>query len=145
MNINDIDGVYAIELAAHRAPWSRSILHDCVMVHYDCYVIEVDNKEGVVLAGYIIYRIQEKSCHVLNICIAPASQGKGYGQYLLKNRIDSMTSASIETVNLEVRPSNLTALHIYQKMGFQQVGTKRGYYRDWQSIEDAVVLQKNLS
>lgn len=144
MNISDIDGVYAIEVVGHRTPWSRNILHDCVMVHYDCFVIEVVSKNEVVLAGYMISRIQEKSSHVLNVCIAPALQGKGYGQVLLKNRLDSMTSAAIETVLLEVRPSNSIALHIYQKMGFQPTGTKRGYYRDGESIEDAVVLQKKL-
>ena len=144
MQNSDIDSVYAIETVAHRAPWSREILSDCVFVGYDCRVLEVDNvtEMGVELASYVISRYTDNICHILNLCVATALQGKGYGQLLLQNVIDSPTKPAIDLVILEVRPSNKVALRLYEKMGFQQVSTKRGYYRDGLSIEDAVVLHK---
>ncbi len=144
MQSGDIDNVFAIELVAHRSPWSREILSDCVFVGYDCRVLDIDNATGVELAGYIICRYNDAICHILNLCVAPALQGKGYGQFLLQHVIDFPAKPALETVLLEVRPSNLTALRLYKKMGFQQVGIKRGYYRDEQVIEDAVVLQKQI-
>ncbi len=144
MQLSDIDSVFAIEIAAHQAPWTRDILRDCVALHYDCHVIEIDNASEVKLAGYIICRSHENSCHVLNLCIATALQGKGYGQYLLKNRLDALQATPIDSVTLEVRRSNLSAMHLYQKLGFEKVRIKRGYYRDGQSIEDAIVLKKNV-
>jgi len=144
MQSDDIDNVYAIELAGHRSPWSRDILRDCVLVNYDCRVIEVVTSVGVTLAGYIICRYVETVCHILNLCIKPALQGKGYGQFLLKHVIDTQKNTPVDTIILEVRPSNLVAIHVYQKMGFQQTGIKPGYYQDVNIIEDAVVLQKKL-
>lgn len=141
MQLNDIDTVYAIELVAHIAPWSREILHDCVLVGYDCRVLEVDNT----LASYVINRYYENICHVLNLCVAPASQNKGYGRFLLQNVIDSLKDTDFSTVLLEVRPSNAAALHLYRKMGFRQVGIKKDYYSEGPELEDAIVLQKNLS
>ena len=140
----DIDSVYAIELVAHRAPWSREIISDCVFVGYDCRVLEIINDADVEIAGYIMCRYHDSTCHVLNLCVAPASQRKGHGQCLLQQVIDSPAKPGIDTVLLEVRLSNTGAQHLYQKMGFQQIAIKRGYYRDDQNIEDAIVLQKNI-
>ncbi len=138
----DIDRVYAIELIAHRAPWSRNILSDCVFVGYDCRVLEIKNETKVELASYMICRYNDNICHILNLCVAPALQGRGYGQMLLQDVIDSPAQPTVESFLLEVRPSNAAALRLYQKMGFQQVGLKPGYYRDEQGVEDAVLLQK---
>jgi ribosomal-protein-alanine N-acetyltransferase len=140
----DIDSVYAIELAGHRSPWSRDILRDCVLVNYDCRVIEVVTNVGIMLAGYVICRYDEKMCHILNLCIKSTLQGKGYGQFLLRNVINTQKNTPVDTIILEVRPSNIVAIHVYQKIGFQQTGIKPGYYHDENIIEDAVILQKKL-
>ena len=144
MRNDDIDRVYAIEEVAHRAPWSRQILNDCVLVNYDCRVLEIESDKELELAGYVISRYDGDICHVLNICIAPALQNKGYGQFLLQNVIDSLTKSAFGSLLLEVRPSNPAALHIYQKMGFKQTGIKRGYYREGSVIEDGIVLEKQI-
>ncbi|MCP0914472.1 MULTISPECIES: ribosomal protein S18-alanine N-acetyltransferase [Legionella] len=142
MQTDDIDEVYAIELMAHRAPWSRNILSDCVLVGYDCRVLELLATERKEIVGYIIARYHGNVCHVLNLCITPAQQGKHYGRFLLGQLIKSLNEIEVSKVVLEVRPSNTAALSLYQKMGFEKVGTKTAYYCDEQGIEDAVVLEK---
>lgn len=144
MQLSDIDRVYAIEVAGHRAPWGREILSDCVFVGYDCRVLEIHHDPAVELVSYIICRNSEAICHVLNLCVAPTAQRRGYGEFLLEQVIKSLPRPDIQTIVLEVRPSNQAALHLYKKMGFLQVGTKRGYYREGPEAEDAVVLQKQL-
>lgn len=143
MQNSDLDSVYAIEAAAHKAPWSRDILWDCIYIAYDCRVLELVEGAEVKLIGYIISRFHDKICHILNICIDPTQQAKGYGQFLLQNLLDEIINTDTQSVILEVRPSNAPALHIYNKSGFQQIGIKSSYYQDPDgSIEDAVVLQK---
>ena len=144
MQNGDIDSVYSIELVAHRAPWSREIISDCVLVGYDCRVLELVDDAGVEIAGYIICRYHDGVCHILNLCIPPSLQRKGYGQFLLQYVIDSPAVKGTNSALLEARPSNKGALHLYNKMGFQQVGYKRGYYRDDPVVEDAIVLQKQM-
>ena len=48
--------------------------------------------------------------------------------------------AGVEGMYLEVRPSNLRALALYERAGFELLGRRRGYYRARGGTEDAVVL-----
>jgi ribosomal-protein-alanine N-acetyltransferase len=143
MQNDDVDSVYAIEMVAHRDPWSHEILRDCVFVNYDCRILEIDRDVGRLLAGYVISRHDENSCHILNLCVSPTLRNNGYGQFLLQNVIDSQKSP-IEKIRLEVRPSNFIALQLYKKMGFEQKEIKHGYYQDSQGVEDGVVLEKKI-
>ena len=144
MNQSDIDAVYSIEMAAHRAPWPRDILAECLHAGFDCRVVESLEGNEVSLIGYVMCRYTENSCHILNLCVTPPLQGKGYGQLLLQDLIDSPAEAFVYKLVLEVRPSNIIANRLYKKMGFEQTGLKRGYYRDNQTIEDAMILEKKL-
>ena len=145
MRVDDVDSVYAIELIAHRVPWSREIIRDCVLVKYDCRILEIEADTVPALASYIVSRYDLNTCHVLNLCVTPHMQGKGYGRFLLQNLINSQEGTSINRMILEVRPSNTRALNLYQKMGFQQIGIKKDYYKDIDGTEDGVVLEKILN
>ncbi|MCL5271741.1 MAG: ribosomal protein S18-alanine N-acetyltransferase [Gammaproteobacteria bacterium] len=145
MKESDIDNVYSIETNVHIAPWSRDILRDCVLVGYDCRVLEINNGDSPILGGYIISRISNKSCHILNVCITKPLQSKGLGRKLLQTLLYSLTKFTDTTsVVLEVRPSNQSAIHLYESMGFVPVETKKDYYKDAHGVEDAVLLKKIL-
>ncbi len=146
MKDTDIDNVYAIETNVHVAPWSRNILRDCVLVGYDCRVLEINNDHnGLALGGYIIARISDNTCHILNFCIAKSFQSKGWGRKFLQTFLQSLSEDNQAAfVVLEVRPSNSSALHLYQTLGFEQVEIKKEYYKDKYGIEDAILLKKQL-
>lgn len=146
MKDTDIDNVYSIEISAHVAPWSKEILRDCVLVGYDCRVLEINHGDNPILGGYIISRISDDTCHVLNFCIARPLQSKGLGRKLLQTVLYSLSKFThIQSVVLEVRPSNSAALHLYQTMGFEQVELKKEYYKDAKGCEDAILFKKNLN
>ncbi|HAU0361540.1 TPA: ribosomal-protein-alanine N-acetyltransferase, partial [Legionella pneumophila] len=139
MKDSDIENVYSIETNVHIAPWSKDILRDCVLVGYDCRVLEINNGDSSILAGYIISRISNNSCHILNLCIAKPLQSKGLGRKLLQTVLYSLSKyTQTESVILEVRPSNSAALHLYETMGFEKVEIKKDYYKDKNSVEDAI-------
>ncbi|CDZ79147.1 ribosomal-protein-alanine N-acetyltransferase [Legionella massiliensis] len=145
MKQSDIDSVYAIETATHRAPWSRDILSDCVLVGYDCRVFELSDNNVKQIVGYMICRNSQSICHILNLCISAQNQNKGYGKSLLKSVLDTLeANPKITSVVLEVRPSNTAALALYKKFGFQQDSIKEDYYIDGQGTEDAILLKKVL-
>ena len=144
MQVKDIDAVYGIELSAHRAPWGRAIFKDCLLIGYDCRVLEANIDNKLEITGYIISRYQDSLCHVMNLCIAPKHQKKGLGQYLLNSLIESLANINISALILEVRPSNLSALALYRKMGFDEIDIKKSYYHDAGKKEDAIVLAKTL-
>ncbi|KTC67882.1 GCN5-related N-acetyltransferase [Legionella birminghamensis] len=144
MRLEDIDAVYAIEVQGHKAPWSRGILVDCILVGYDCRVIEKKEDNLPIILGYSICRQSFNVCHILNLCIAPSYQHQGVGTQLLSRLLDMPMSPLINTFILEVRPSNYGAIHLYEKMGFLRDGVKEGYYEDQAGVEDAWLYKKVL-
>ena len=58
---------------------------------------------------------------------------------------ESGRSAGAGEAFLEVRPSNLAAIRLYQSMGFEQIGIRRGYYQAPDGREDAIVLRRELA
>ena len=137
MLTSDIDSVYSIEKNAHITPWNKEILRDCVLVGYDCRVISNDKT----ITGYIISRYADNVLHVLNVCIDETMQGRGYGRLLLDAVFTSLPQ-HCRAIILEVRPSNVAAIHLYESMGFTQKEVKQGYYKDLTDTEDAIVLEK---
>lgn len=145
MFFQDIDEVYQIELRAHRAPWSREILRDCVRVGYDARILEQTNGDEKQVVGYLIARRNVTTYHILNLCIATPFQHRGFGKFLLKTVLDPLEKENIDTVILEVRPTNHVAIALYEGFGFERDAIKIGYYRDKGGEEDALLLKKNLT
>lgn len=101
------------------------------------YVILID--ENVV--GYIGCRLIDDICEVLNIAIKKAFQQLGYGTSLLTYVMKDMKSRGIKHMILDVRKSNEHAKHLYEKLGFKHMHTRRHYYKN---NEDALVYKKEI-
>lgn len=136
----DVPDVMAIEVRAYSSPWTEGIFRDCLHVGYSCWVLEGD--EG--LLGYGVMSAGAGEAHLLNLCIAPEAQGQGHGRRLLRHFIEQAMRYHADTVYLEVRPSNCTAIRLYESVGFHQVGLRRGYYPAEKGREDAMVLALEL-
>jgi len=68
----------------------------------------------------------------------------GFGRRLLEHMLERAAASGIGEAFLEVRPSNLAAIRLYQHLGFEQIGIRRGYYQAPDGREDAIVLKLNL-
>lgn len=141
MGSRDLGAIGTIECAAYTHPWSPRIFSDCLRVGYSCWVLEL---EGVV-QGYGIMSVGAGECHILNLCVRPASQQRGFGRMLLAHLLDSAQEHGAERALLEVRPSNGAARRLYRQMGFAQVGVRRAYYPTRDGREDALVLTRPLA
>ncbi len=135
MRNTDLPQVMAIERASYRFPWGEDIFRDCFRANYNCWVCE----EQDTVLGYSILSIAVGEAHVLNICVAPAEQGQGIGRKMLENLIE-LARGRAETMFLEVRPSNTVAIALYQDMGFNEIGIRKGYYEAENGREDAIML-----
>lgn len=145
MQESDLEVVFSIEKNTHVSPWGKKIFRECLLVGYDCRVIEWHNEEQVLVVGYAIVRCSYSTAHLLNICIDRALQCKGYGRQLLQTLINSYSKAKhMNEMMLEVRPSNKRAICLYQSLGFLSVDIKKGYYSDGDQVEDAIVFVKML-
>lgn len=140
MTEDDLPRVAALERESYPFPWSEGIFRDCVRVGYVCRVVEI----GCDLVGYGIMSLGAGEAHILNLCVREAMRGRGIGRTLLRRLLDLAAGAGMEDAFLEVRPSNLAAIRLYQSLGFVPVGVRRGYYQAVGGREDATVLRLAL-
>jgi ribosomal-protein-alanine N-acetyltransferase len=136
----DVAGVAAVERSSYPFPWSEGIFRDCLRVGYLCRVAECDGE----IVAYGIVAMGAGEAHVLNLCVNEAMRGRGVGRQMLQLLVERSAQAGMQDVFLEVRPSNLHAIALYQSVGFIEVGRRRGYYQAVDGREDALVLKLSI-
>ena len=138
--MEDVDRIYAIEQLAYPFPWSRGIFVDCMKVGYDCFGLQI----GKELTGYTIFSCAAGEAHLLNLCIHPDWQHRGYGSLLLEYAINHVARLESEAMFLEVRASNPRATALYENRGFRVIGRRPSYYQAGKEREDAIVMRLEL-
>ncbi len=136
----DVAEVFAVERASYQFPWSEGIFRDCLRVGYVCRVLTL----GGHVIGYGVMSVGAGEAHVLNLCVANEYRCRGLGKRMLRYLLERGAAAGMSEAFLEVRPSNTPAIRLYQATGFEQVGTRRGYYQAVGGREDAAVLRLSL-
>ena len=136
----DVAEVFAVERASYQFPWSEGIFRDCLRVGYVCRVLTLESQ----IIGYGVMSVGAGEAHVLNLCVADTYRCRGLGRRMLGYLLDRGAAAGMSEAFLEVRPSNTAAIRLYQAIGFEQVGMRRGYYQAVGGREDAAVLRLTL-
>ena len=138
----DLDEVVALEESVYPHPWSSSNFVDSLNSNYEAWVLRDQHGE---LLGYFLLMAIVDEAHLLNVAVSAERQGQGLGRFLLNQSVACARGLGMESVLLEVRPSNLRALEIYERYGFQHIGRRKGYYPAAnQQREDAIVMRFSL-
>jgi ribosomal-protein-alanine N-acetyltransferase len=136
MTASDLDAMMAIERVNFPFPWTEGNFKDSMNSGYMCLVME----QGKQLMGYAILMMVLDEAHLLNISVAQSHQGQGWGRYLLLQMMEMGREKGGLNMFLEVRPSNHSALGLYESMGFNEMGIRPGYYPAHNGREDAVLM-----
>lgn len=136
----DLDEVMSLETSGHAYPWTLGIFRDCLRVGYSCQVLEIESR----IEAFAVMSVAAGEAHVFNICVRPESRCRGYGRKFIEKMVEQARDRAATTLFLEVRPSNLAALTLYDKMGFNEVGVRKNYYPAKEGREDALILALTL-
>jgi len=136
----DLPEVAVIEQASYAFPWSENIFRDCLRVGYTCRALDLAGQ----IIGYGVMSLGAGEAHILNVCVRSEFRNLGVGRRLLDHLLERAAASGVGEAFLEVRPSNLAAIRLYQHMGFEQIGIRRGYYQAPDGREDAIVLKREL-
>ena len=137
----DLDAVLAIEQQAYRHPWTRGNFADSMHAGYHLRALTGADT----LLGYYVAMQGVEEVHLLNITVAPAFQGQGYGVLMLDALAIWARSRQAQWLWLEVRVSNTRAMQVYQRYGYARVGERKNYYPAEQGQrEHAVVMSFKL-
>jgi ribosomal-protein-alanine N-acetyltransferase len=142
MVVGDVDEVFALETSVYPHPWSRGNFVDSISCGYNSWTLRDD---AGALVGYFLLMPIVDEAHLLNVAVARERQREGLGLYLLDKVCACARGLSMESILLEVRPSNLRALKVYEQYGFAEIGRRKAYYPAHNGQrEDAIVMRFKL-
>ena len=138
---SDIASVMVIEHQAYPHPWTSVNFDESLAAGY--HGLKLVDQGAMV--GYLVWMPVVHEAHLLNFTIAPARQRRGLGQWMLDQLVRQLRAQGFEQLLLEVRQSNSGAVRLYQRNGFVELATRRGYYPAAAGHrEDALVLMCRL-
>jgi ribosomal-protein-alanine N-acetyltransferase len=132
----DLDAVEEIERASYPTPWSRSMFA-AELQKPSSVAIGAYHDSGE-LVGYAIVSRYVDAWHVMNIAVVPGFRRRGIGRSLLERLFEVTADDARRGYTLEVRVSNVDAIRLYERLGFESRGIRRGYYTD--NREDALIM-----
>ena len=134
----DADGVARVEAACMPVPWSRQSFWEEAS-HTDAYYLLAENagKDGLIVA-YAGCWVLANEGHITNVAVDPAYQGMGLGRRLMNELILRVKELGVDSMTLEVRPSNQVAINLYTSLGFRSVGQRPKYYTN--PVEAAEIM-----
>ncbi|BCB95839.1 ribosomal-protein-alanine acetyltransferase [Dissulfurispira thermophila] len=139
MYIEDIPEVVSIERLSFSMPWSETSFRSEIYSRYS--ITRVAELNGIVV-GYICVKHVADECHLLNLAVHPDYRRRGIAKVLLDNMIRELKIEGCRFFYLEVRASNYAARRLYEGVGFNMVGIRKGYYVN--PVEDAIIMMKEL-
>jgi [ribosomal protein S18]-alanine N-acetyltransferase len=135
MEARDLPSVMEIDALSLPRPWSAAIWRGELGSPYGLYLVLEESGEVV---GQIGIRHVLGELHITTIAVKPEYRRRGYARDLIGAALDSYPNAS--HVHLEVRPTNVEAIALYESLGFRKTGRRPRYYGD----EDALLMTLNL-
>jgi ribosomal-protein-alanine N-acetyltransferase len=138
LELGDLSAIESIEQRAYPTPWSRSMFASELAKGTS---ICLGAFEGDELVGYIVNSRYVDAWHVMNVAVDPDYQRRGIASRLLERLFELTGEDDGRGYTLEVRVSNREAIRLYEKLGFERHGIRRGYYTD--NREDALIMWRD--
>ncbi|BCI61622.1 ribosomal protein S18-alanine N-acetyltransferase [Solibaculum mannosilyticum] len=140
MSEADIPHLTKLEAICFSSPWSEQGLRDEL---YNPNAVFLVAKREESILGYLgFYHILDQG-DIANVAVFPEARRLGVASSLLRAAVDYAHSHGICRMTLEVRPSNIPALKLYEAFGFVEVGRRRRFYV--KPDEDALILAREFS
>lgn len=131
----DIEALSRIEAESFSMPWSAEAFRDLLTRPYCTYLVAL--ADGCV-AGCCGYTDICHEANIDNVVVGPAYRNHGIAQAMVRELIETGRRAGVEAFTLEVRISNLPAIHLYEKFGFVSEGIRPDFYE--KPREDANIM-----
>ena len=136
LETDDLAEVEEIERESYPTPWSRTMFDAELRKPSSLALGAFTTGDGLV--GYAFVSRYVDAWHVMNVAVATEYRRRGIAVALLERLFDVTSTDPRRGYTLEVRVSNVGAIALYEKLGFEARGVRRGYYTD--NREDALIM-----
>lgn len=118
--------------------WSYNVLKEEIESNNSKYIVaKIDNE----VIGFAGIKIIMDEADIMNIVTKKSFRNQGIGTLLLENLISISHELNLSSISLEVNEENLPAIHLYEKLGFKNLGIRKNYYQD----KNAIIMTKKLN
>jgi ribosomal-protein-alanine N-acetyltransferase len=136
MTTADLDAVLAIESVSHIHPWTQGNFSDSLAAGHWAYCVRPQLEDALkgsyldpeILWAYCILFPAVDELHLLNITVSPKLRRLGIGAKMMHAIEGVAAQQKMPRIILEVRPSNINAMQLYQALGYEQIGLRKNYY-----------------
>lgn len=139
LNKQHIEQIMEIEKSCFSVPWSKQSFIEELSNPLAKYLVALEGDEVI---GYIGMWFIVDEVHITNIAVKPTKRRRGIGDLILREAIGWAEEQQCVAMTLEVRESNLAAIHLYEKYDFKKAARRKNYYAN--PTEDAVIMWKSL-
>lgn len=136
MELSDLQEVAEIEKTIFSQPWSEQGFAQALAMKENEYVVA--EQEGQVV-GYCGYYGTLDEGEITNVAVKEAFRCCGIGCEMVKHLLEKAKMRGIGRMVLEVRLSNESAIHVYEKLGFKRLGIRKNFYE--MPTEDALIME----
>ena len=143
LGLADLGAIEEIERRSYPTPWSRSMFAgELAKPSSICLgAFGAEDDDTSLLRGYLVVSRYVDAWHVMNVAVDPDHRGHGIATLLLERLFELTVDDARRGYTLEVRVSNAVAIGLYERLGFEARGIRRGYYTD--NREDALIMWKD--
>lgn len=142
--LEDVDALAAIHATGFLRGWSAE--------EFEALVVD-DMVTGLALrrqsflgarriVGFVLFRTVAGQAEILSIAVEPGQRGRGHGRRLMEEALRHLYIDRVPELFLEVDESNLAAVTLYRKLGFIEVGKRKGYYASETGVAGTALVMK---
>ncbi|MEQ9490163.1 MAG: ribosomal protein S18-alanine N-acetyltransferase [Alphaproteobacteria bacterium] len=126
-------------------PYGEAAVEDLTKSPATWSMVAVTERDGADMpVGFIIGMTAADTSEIYSIGVPPEYRGRGYAKNMLQRAFATCRTAGAETMFLEVAADNGQAIGLYRRVGFEQKGLRKNYYRRGRNRIDALVMGRNL-
>ena len=137
MNVSHVKQIAQLEKICFSNPWSENSIASELENKLAFWLVAM---EGETVAGYIGSQTVMDETDMMNVAVHPDHRRKGIAEELVNTLVENLKKMGSHRLTLEVRASNASAIALYEKLGFSEIGRRKNYYRN--PREDALILRK---
>lgn len=106
--------------------WSASSIEDLYNHEGVCFYVAMTGDD---IQAFAIVRTVGDEAELLTLASNPAAQKRGLALAVMKHVFADMKRGRVVRLFLEVRADNEPAANLYKKVGFQNMGLRKNYYK----------------
>ena len=137
--------LYKIAMAGFKneSPWeTQHFYHTLEAENVVVFTASINEHSKEKTIGFLIASIALSEVDIYMIVVDEDYKQGHIAYQLFEHLIEYCRKREVETLYLEVRVSNVPAIGLYKKIGFEEIALRKAYYS--KPIEDAIVMQLNI-